>query len=114
MFEKIVLTWKGEKFTVKPKKVMGLIATIEEYITLGQMSQPDKLGNTNIAKAYAAAINYAGGDADADEVYFALFSDGETDINAILGALLSIMIPPNAVQDDEKKPEPEQEEVAEQ
>lgn len=105
MFESVEITWKGDNFRVPPKKVMGLIAAIEEHITLSVLMEPEKIKNTSIAGAYAAAVNYAGGEADAGDVYTALF-DGEGQSMAdILGAITSIMIPPSARRaESEKKP----------
>jgi hypothetical protein len=104
MFEKITIQFKGQDFTVPANKVFGLIASIEQHITIQELH--DKPKNTAIANAYAAAINYAGGDAKPHEVYEMLFDlQGALNIRTAVTNLVMMMVPPAAIR--EAMPEPE-------
>jgi hypothetical protein len=66
-FDDIALSWKGTEYRVPPNRCMGLLAVIEEELApggrgdiLGMLGQPHKAHLTRIARAYAAALRYAG------------------------------------------------------
>lgn len=66
-FDDIALSWKGQEYRVAPTRCMGLLATIEEVLApggrgdiLGMLGHPHKAHLTRIARAYAAALRYAG------------------------------------------------------
>ena len=97
MFEPIVIEFKGEEFKVPANQVFGLIATIENYITLADLHGSPK--NTALAEAYAAAVRYAGGNATKSEVYEMLFDmTGPQNIRSAIGSLMAMMIPPSAMK----------------
>ena len=109
MFEKITIEFKGDELEVPANKVFGLIAEIEEHITLPELHSKPK--NTAIASAYAAAIRYAGGKATTFEVYEMLFDmEGALNIRNAINNLVMMMVPPSALQqkgeveDVKKKP----------
>ena len=109
MFEPIEIGFKGESFTVPANQVFGLIATIENYITFGDLQIALAGGgkNTALAQAYAAAVRYAGGKATHDEVYCMMFDkDSPQNVKLVLSSIMSMMIPPDAI----KKAEEEQKE----
>ena len=108
MFEKIVIEYNGEELTVPATRVFGLIATIEEHITIQELHDNPK--NTAIASAYAAAIRYAGGKANPADVYAMLFdTNSALNIRAAITNLVMMMVPPSAIaaagtsDDDTKK-----------
>lgn len=108
MFEKIIIEYKGEELTVPATRVFGLIATIEEHITIQELHDNPK--NTAIASAYASAIRYAGGKANPTDVYAMLFDTSSAlNIRAAITNLVMMMVPPSAIaaagtsDDDTKK-----------
>ena len=110
MFEPIEITFKDQSLKVPANRVFGLIASIEEHITITELY--DKPKNTAIAKAYAAAVNYAGGDASVNDVYSMLFdAQGALNIRNAIQSLILMMIPPEHLQQksepQEKKPKPD-------
>jgi hypothetical protein len=108
MFEKIVIEFKGQQYTVPANRVFGLVAEIEEHIRITDLHNGPK--NTAVAKAYAAAINYAGGDADIGEVYEMLFDrDGGLNIRTAITNLMMMMLPPSALIDKDAEAKPEAE-----
>lgn len=101
VFEPVALTWKGEEYKIESDKVMMLIAKIEDIITLSEVYNYAQKGAAPVAKiamAYGAALRYAGAKVRDDEVYKGLFGGGEDSIPAALNALLSMMIPPEDLQ----------------
>lgn len=96
MFEKIVIEYKGDELTVPASRVFGLIATIEEHVTIQELHDNPK--NTAIASAYAAAIRYAGGKANPADVYSMLFdTKSALNIRAAITNLVMMMVPPSAL-----------------
>jgi hypothetical protein len=98
IFDPVTLTWKGAEHTVAPDRIMGLIARIEEIVTLSEIhgaSQKGGLPLAKIAMAYGSALRYAGARVEDAEVYATFFagSGGET-IPAAVSALLAMMVPP--------------------
>jgi hypothetical protein len=66
-FDDIALSWKGKEYRVPPNRCMGLLAVIEEVLApggrgdiLGMLGQPHRSHLTRLARAYAAALRYAG------------------------------------------------------
>lgn len=105
MFEKITLQYKGQDLTVPANRVFGLIAEIEQHITIQELSGTPK--NTAIANAYSAAINYAGGDSTPADVYEMLFDmDGALNIRVAITNLVMMMVPPKAIREASEEPLP--------
>lgn len=101
VFEPVSLTWRGDEYTVESDKVMMLIAKIEDILTLSEVYNYAQKGAAPVAKiamAYGAALRYAGAKVMDDEVYQGLFGGGDDSIPAALNALLSMMIPPEDLQ----------------
>ena len=98
MFEPIEIKFKEQSLKVPANSVFGLIAAIEEHITIAELYSNPK--NTAIARAYASAVNYAGGQATTSEVYTMLFdNDGALNIRNAIQSLILIMIPPEHLRD---------------
>jgi hypothetical protein len=98
IFDPVTLTWKGADYEVAPDKIMGLIARIEEIVTLSEIHAAAQKGGMPLAKlamAYGAALRYAGAKADDAEVYQGFFVAGSSGaIPAAVQALLMMMVPP--------------------
>jgi hypothetical protein len=111
IFEDVTLIWKGNEYTVESTNVMKLIAKVEREITIEQLLQDTGVPRAALAMAYTVALQHAGAKATHDEVYLALFKDGETMVAAVSG-LLSMMMPPETYKpqgskEEEGKPEAE-------
>lgn len=94
VFNEIGLSWNGEEYTVAPDRVMGLIEVIEDVITLEELTT--KLQRMKIAKAYFAALRYAGcRDVTVDQIYVNLFDpEKQNEVGPMVSAILMMMIPP--------------------
>lgn len=93
-------------------EVMGLIDTIEDHVTLDELHRMQYTGSIKrmqIAKAYAAALNYAirasGSKLErvtADDVYSELYQPGkalENTVNQVYG-LIAMLIPPEHLRSE--------------
>jgi len=102
VFEPATVEWDGAEYTVPASRVLGLIAAVEDHVTLKELSDWSQSGNAKtarLAKAYAAALRYAGCDVPADEVYDAIFDGAaQASVLASIGALLVLMIPPKRLR----------------
>lgn len=110
IFQEVGLSWAGREYTVAPDKVMGLIARIEDIITIDELAGRG-VKRAKLAQAYGSALRYAGAKVTDDEIYAALFSVDaiEATSNAVAG-LIALMIPPEQVRvptDPNAKPAPE-------
>lgn len=97
------LAWHGKDLTIPANRVMGAIARVEDFVTLGELQESARrravpLGK--ISQAYAALLNYAGArEVTAEEVYVGMFGDSaganvQHIQEACLG-LMSLMLPPD-------------------
>lgn len=105
IFEDVSLRWGGHDYRVPPERVMGLIATVEDHVTLADLSRSTSPKLARLSMAYASALRYAGCSATADEVYAACFRDASGTIPQLINGLLALMIPPQELRD--KMPESE-------
>ena len=107
-FQNIILDHKDVEYVVDASKVMGLIDTVEEHITLGEIVQDQSARKTlrfgKLSQAYAAALRYAGAKVTDEEIYLSLLPQGKGPEDAdamrrrsveIVTALLQLMIPPD-------------------
>jgi hypothetical protein len=98
VFTDIELVWAGKVHAIKSHRVMGLIAQMEQFITLTELASFQLRGAVPLARlcqAYAAALKYAGARVEADEIYGAVFSDAETQASVVasVSALMKLMLP---------------------
>jgi hypothetical protein len=100
IFEEVGIRWDGVEYVVPADKVMGLVEVIEEIITLEELHNQSGMKRTKLARAFAAALAYAGcRNVGSEDVYTAMFgtSAGVTTANAVT-AILSLMIPPEHIR----------------
>lgn len=115
-FSPIELQHNDYTLSVPSNRVLGLVATIEEHITLNELSQfAHSQKRAKLAYAWAAALAYANGctgktqhlelpnqTALADELYLSTFAPGQAGadnmVNAAL-ALLTALLPPKEITD---------------
>lgn len=101
VFTPVELEWKEQIFTVKPHKVMGMIAAIEDVITLPELQAHCLRGSPPMGKlsmAYGVALRYAGARVTNDEVYDFAFSSSQSQLSVMQAAmgLMKMMLPPAA------------------
>lgn len=110
-FESVTLSFGGENYIVKPNMVMGLIESIECVLTIEEINEMITrkcLNRSKIARAYAAALNFAGASVLVEQVYAEFFGGAAVTFttNTLVG-LLSMMIPPEHLRSKETpKPKP--------
>lgn len=96
MFEPVVLRWQGKSITVAPERVLGAIATVEEFITIADLATlRNKPPIGRIAQAYTAVLRYAGVEVDGSKVYAAICDSSVDGVEITTGitAMLEMMIP---------------------
>lgn len=96
IFSSVTLLWKGEEYIVPPDRVMGLIAVVEEEISIIELNRKNGAPLVKLSRAFSAALNYAGKVEAEENVYktfFALSKDENT-IPMVVNALLMMMVPP--------------------
>jgi len=112
MFQPVTIKWQGEAYEIPADEVLGLIDTVEDHVTLDElhhMQYTGKIKRMQIAKGYAAALNYAirasGSKMErvtADDVYAELYRPGkalENTVNQVYG-LIAMLIPPEHLRAD--------------
>lgn len=105
IFNPVTVSFRGEDYKVPANQVLGLIAAVEDEITIAELYGNPK--NTAVARAYAAAIRYAGGAASVSDVYEELFDmKGAHNIRSVIQSLILMMIPPKHLQEEEKSEAP--------
>jgi len=97
VFDDVKISFNGQDYTIKAGNVMQLIEVIEDYITLTDLQSAPKL--TKLSAAYAAAINFAGGNATQEDVYASFFRD-KISAQSIVSGLLMMMIQPEHLRDN--------------
>lgn len=106
IFEPVTLTWQGDEYTVPSDRVLGLIASVEDHITLADLGRETAPKLAQLSYAYAAALRYAGARVTADEVYAACFRNASSTIQLLITSLLMLMIPPAELQERMEKTAP--------
>lgn len=98
IFQPVKLTWNDIEYTVPANQVMGLIAQIEDVVTLAELLNKKGAPMGKVAMAYGNALRYAGAKVADEEVYKGMFSqDASNVVQAAVAGLLSMMIPPTEV-----------------
>jgi hypothetical protein len=105
IFQPVTLKWNDEEYIVPANQVMGLIAQIEDAVTLNELMSKKGPPLAKVAMGYGAALRYAGAKVKDDEVYQAMFGkQASSAIQSAVAGLLSMMIPPEEVIEKGKKP----------
>jgi len=107
-FSDLTITWRGKDYTVKAKDMLGLIAQVEEIITLPEIDRAARrFQKGKLSMAYGAMLRYAGCHVDDDEVHDEMFrmEDGEQrTMTEAIEFLYRVVTPPSWME--EKKSEP--------
>jgi hypothetical protein len=103
VFEKVTLSFDGLEYEIAPDKILGLIAEIEDIVTLSELCQKKGPPMAKLAMAYGKALRYAGGKVADDVVYGAMFGKDKEKIAGYVSGLLAMMIPPEHLRGDDKQ-----------
>lgn len=99
IFQPVMLSWKGDDFEVPADRVMMLIAQVEDIVTLPELLNPRGRPLAKISMAYGTALRFAGAKVRDDEIYASMFKEGSSEAaSAAVNGLLSMMMPPAAVE----------------
>lgn len=99
-FSDVTLEFNGEKYTVPGSNLLPLIARIEGVITLAELIDCERPSNAKLAMAYGQALRFAGAKVGDEELYLSIFQEGGAQKMAgAVSGLLSLMIPPEALQE---------------
>jgi hypothetical protein len=120
-FEAVKLGWMGDEYEVPADQQLELVARIEDVLCGGSESsatvallRPGGPTHTKLARAYGAALRFAGADVTDDEIYLSIQTDFAAEnadvsikINMAILGLLSVVSPPVAmatIDPPKKKP----------
>lgn len=98
IFKDVTITWGGKDFVVPAERVMGLVCVVEDAVTIEDLCGGNGVKRGKTAKAFAAALNYAGCAVSEQDVYSVLFAGGGVAVTAVINSLLMMMIPPEHLQ----------------
>lgn len=101
MFEDIEFQWKGAKYTLRADKVLRAIASVEEIITLHELSTYQHRGTIpagKVSMAYGTMLRMAGARVKDEEVYSSLIQDASSEqmLETTL-VLMRMMLPPESL-----------------
>ena len=101
MFEDIEFRWKGTSYTLRADKVLRAIASIEEVITLHELSTYQNRGTIpagKISMAYGTLLRMAGARVKDEEVYSSIIQDASSDqMLETTMLLMRMMLPPDSL-----------------
>lgn len=105
IFKDITVSWSGKNYKIEAGKVMGLVDTVEDIITIEELAD-GKVRRAKMAKAFAAIIEYAGGYVEIEQVYNRFFDPTHAEeLSGVINSILQLMIPPQHLQGDSGEPE---------
>lgn len=101
-FEDVTFGWKGESFTVPANKMLMLVCKIEDALSgdagqqaLTVLMRPEGPPHARLARAYGAALRYAGASVTDDEVYLSMQSElakgGAEGVVAMQSAIINLI-----------------------
>lgn len=101
----IILTWKGQEYTVKEADTMRLGSQVEDIITLSQLGNPAGPPLFKASMALGCALRFAGCRVTDREIHTSLFerTDAAVSMLKMVNILLAIMTPPDLVVDHLRK-----------
>jgi hypothetical protein len=104
VFEDITLVFGEDEYVIKgDNSIMLLIGKVEGVISMQEMTNGNIPTLSKVAEAYTIALNHAGAVTSVAEVYQSLFAGGHSSAANIVGSLLSMMVPPQALRDHAEK-----------
>lgn len=97
LFDGVSFRWDGKTVAIPADRLLGALARLEEYVTLGELSSMGggaRYGR--IAQAFASVLRYAGVDADGEAVYAAMLAQpgAREAAGAAISALIENASPP--------------------
>lgn len=98
VFQDVTFEFKGQQYKVEATNMMRLLAILYDKVHPTDVLT-EKPNLAKLSDAFAACINYAGGNVTDEEVYSAMFKqDDQTNQAHIVGTLLLLIVPPSEYQ----------------
>lgn len=104
MSDPIILTFRGQDYTIPPNKIIRLGVELEDMMTFGgrnawqRLAEPATMNMNMLAMAYHHALTYAGAKIDLEQVRQSIFhGTGDNvleDIFRLIKDLEKILMPP--------------------
>lgn len=108
MSDPIILTFRGQDYTIPPNKIIRLGVELEDMMTFGgrnawqRLSDPSTLNLNMVAMAYHHALIYAGAKVSLEDVRRVVITgsggDPLHDMFSFVRGLEAIMIPPEPLE----------------
>lgn len=98
MFEPLILTWKGNEYRVEPDRILMCIASVEDILTLAELSNYTSSRMTipmaKLSMAFGRILRFAGANVTDQEVYKEVMKgDSAAAVNLMVTTLLQMMVP---------------------
>jgi hypothetical protein len=97
MFKPISFEFDGVSYVIPAHRVLMAIAVVEVHITIHELalySERKTAPSAKIAMAFAALVNFAGGNVTADQVWHSMFQgERRTRVQDALALLLVMLMP---------------------
>lgn len=94
--QKIELEWAGETYVIREDQAFGAVEMVEDIVSLQEVYRwQDNPKFTKMAKAFAALINYAGGNVTPEAVYSQIMADikqGGADAPALVSGTVMALV----------------------
>lgn len=98
MFTPVRFEFDGVPYVIPAHRVLMAIAAVEEHLTIHELATfmaRKTAPSARTAQAYAALIQFAGGEVTADRVWESMFTgDRRTKVQDALAVLLMMLTPP--------------------
>lgn len=107
IFDDVELSWNGVPYRLSgDTQIMRALAAVEDHVTISELANGQQDGHIPLAKlasAYAAVLRQAGCRVSDAEVYMGMWKGGvdTARITEAISGLLGMMIPPNAIPEEE-------------
>ena len=96
MFEEVVISWKGQEYTIPADRIMRLIMKVEDVVTLAKLYQYGINQDVPVAKisaAYGIMLRYCGCKVTDEEIYCQILEGGAQAAGSAVQSLLEMMRP---------------------
>lgn len=102
-FDDAKFEWRGKEYSVPANRILPMLARVDEFITLAELS--DHLARKSVpfakvALAWGAVLRYAGAHVTDEDVYCGMLEgDGGASATLALHGLMGLMMPKSQAKD---------------
>lgn len=102
-FDDVKMTWNGKDYTIPASSVFEVACRIEEVIPIPVLCKSLSDGTpsfTKVARAYGAALRFAGANVTDEQIYSGMFGSTErqSEIMVACQALLAVLLPKDVLE----------------